>query len=116
MGRIILIALVVLSTHSISEAQHLLLEAESFANSGGWKLDTQSIEAMGSPYMLAHGLGEAVSDATTRVTFPESGTYHVHVRTKDWVARWNAEGQPGRFQVALNGVPLDETFGTQGAD
>ena len=37
--------------------QSLLVEAESFAKHGGWKLDTQFIEVMGSPYLLAHGLG-----------------------------------------------------------
>jgi hypothetical protein len=93
----------------------VFVEAESFAQPGGWKLDTQFIEIMGSPYMLAHGLGQPVDDAVTTVTFPETGTYHVHVRTKDWVARWNAAGAPGQFQLLVDGKPLGETFGTQGA-
>ena len=97
-------------------AESLLVEAESFDSHGGWKLDTQSIESMGSPYMLAHGLGRPVEDATTTVEFPSTGTYHVYVRTKDWVARWGAPGQPGRFQLLVNGKPLDETFGTKGAN
>lgn len=96
-------------------AQDVLVEAESFADPGGWKLDTQFITEMGSPYLLAHGLGRAVKDATTSVEFPEAGTYRVFVRTKDWVARWKAEGQPGRFQLVVNGKPLNETFGTKGA-
>jgi hypothetical protein len=94
----------------------LLIEAESFAQPGGWVLDTQSIEIMGSPYLLAHGLGRPVADATCEVTVPSTGTYHVFVRTKDWVARWNAPGQPGRFQLLVNGQPLTETFGTRGKD
>lgn len=94
----------------------LLLEAESFAEHGGWKLDTQFIDTMGSPYLLAHGLGRPVAEATTEVTFPEPGTYHVFVRTMDWVARWDAPGQPGRFQVMVGGKPLEATFGTVGAD
>ena len=93
----------------------LLVEAESFQQHGGWKLDTQSITAIGSPYLLAHGLGKPVADATTTVQFPQVGTYRVWVRTKDWVARWNAPGAPGRFQLAINGSPLTETFGTKGA-
>lgn len=97
-------------------AQDVLIEAESFDQPGGWKLDTQFIREMGSPYMLAHGLGRPVADATTTVTFPETGAYKVFVRTKDWVARWQAEGQPGRFQLLINGTPLSETFGTTGAD
>ncbi|HQX52154.1 MAG TPA: FAD-dependent oxidoreductase, partial [Planctomycetaceae bacterium] len=100
---------------SIVAANDVLLEAESFTEPGGWSLDTQFIREMGSPYMLAHGLGRPVADATTEVEFKETGTYRVFVRTKDWVARWKAEGQPGRFEVLINGVPLKETFGTKGA-
>ena len=44
------------------------------------------------------------------------GTYHLWVRTKDWVAKWNAPGAPGKFQVTINGQSLPETFGTKGAD
>ena len=92
----------------------LLLEAESFRNPGGWSLDTQFIEIMGSPYLLAHGLGQPVADATTTATLPAAGKYRVWVRTKDWVAHWGAPGTPGRFQVLVNGQPLAETFGTKG--
>lgn len=102
-------------TSTVSAAE-LLVEAESFENHGGWKLDTQFIQEMGSPYLLAHGLGRPVDDATAEVEFPETGRYRVFVRTKDWVARWDAEGQPGKFQVAINGEPLSETFGTQSAE
>jgi hypothetical protein len=96
-------------------AANLLVEAESFAEHGGWKLDTQFITEMGSPYLLAHGLGSPVKDASTEVTFPATGTYRVFARTKDWVARWNAPGQPGRFQLLVDGQALSETFGTKGA-
>ena len=56
---------------------------------------------MGSPYLLAHGLGIPVNDATTQITFPSEGTYRVWVRTKDWVAPWNAPGAPGKFQLLI---------------
>ena len=95
---------------------NVLVEAESFADLGGWSLDTQFIHVMGSPYLLAHGLGVPVADATTTVTFPKAGAYRVFVRTKDWVARWNAPGKPGRFQLLVNGQPLAETFGTKFAE
>ncbi len=98
------------------QSQDVLVEAESFSDAGGWQLDTQFIREMGSPYLLAHGLGRPVEDATTTVTFPSTGTWHVFVRTKDWVARWQAEGQPGQFQLLVNGKPLPQTFGTKGAD
>jgi len=94
----------------------VFVEAESFANHGGWTLDTQFIHIMGSPYLLAHGLGQPVKDAETKVKFPAAGKYHVFARTKDWVARWKAPGAPGKFQVVLNGKPLAHTFGTTGAE
>ncbi|MFM8709441.1 MAG: FAD-dependent oxidoreductase, partial [Planctomycetia bacterium] len=101
---------------AVAAAATVLVEAESFADRGGWSLDTQFIQQMGSPYLLAHGLGRPVADATMTVTFPAAGTYHVFVRTKDWVARWNAPGTPGRFQLLVNGTPLAETFGTKGSE
>ena len=75
--------------------QSVLVEAESFSNHGGWKLDTQFIEQMGSPYLLAHGLGRPVKDATATVEFPAAGQYRVFVRTKDWVAQWKAPALRG---------------------
>jgi len=99
-----------------ANAQQILLEAEQFASLGGWDLDQQSMDQMGSPYLLAHGLGVPVKDATTRVQFPEKGTYFVWVRTRDWVAPWKVPGTPGKFQVLINGKPLATTFGTEGAE
>ena len=97
-------------------AHQVLVEAEGFKDYGGWMFDTQFVDIMGSPYLLAHGLGEPVKDATTTVTFPGTGTYKVFVRTKDWVARWKAPGAPGKFQLLVNDKPLAETFGTKGAE
>ncbi|HLX60290.1 MAG TPA: FAD-dependent oxidoreductase [Planctomycetota bacterium] len=110
----LLTAILVVSFHV--RAEHMLVEAESFTERGGWELDTQFIDIMGSPYLLAHGLGEPVKDATTLVTFPAHGPFKVFVRTKDWVARWNAPGTPGKFQLLINGKALSETFGTKGAE
>ena len=70
---------------------------------------------MGSAYLIAHGLGSPVADATQKVTFPSTGTYHLHVRTKDWVAKWNAPGTPGEFQISINGETVN-TFGNEGAE
>ena len=108
------LALTLAATLPAAAADRLLLEAESFQNPGGWSLDTQFIDLMGSPYLLAHGLGEPVKDATTTATLPSAGKYRVWVRTKDWVAHWGAAGTPGRFQVIINGRALAETFGTKG--
>jgi hypothetical protein len=114
--RILLSIGVLLFPVASSAAEMILVEAESFENPGGWKLDTQFIREMGSPYLLAHGLGRPVRDAETTIQLPASGTWRVFVRTKDWVARWQAPGAPGRFQLLLNGKPLAAEFGTKGAD
>lgn len=96
--------------------EFLFLEAEGFEDLGGWDLDQQSMDQMGSPYLLAHGLGIPVKDAVTQASFPSAGTYRVWVRTRDWVAPWQVPGAPGKFQLLVNGKPLAETFGTKGAD
>ncbi len=94
----------------------VLVEAESFAATGGWVVDQQFMDFMGSPYLLAHGLGIPVQDAHTDVAFAQPGRYRVWVRTRDWVAPWQAPGAPGRFELQLNGRTLKTTFGTEGAD
>lgn len=101
---------------SSQAADSVLVEAESFENAGGWGLDTQFIDSMGSPYLLAHGLGRQVSDASTTIELPSTGKYRVFVRTMDWVGRWKAKGHPGQFEVLINGNSLERTFGTESAD
>lgn len=116
--RVLFLFLTILATLStISQAKDLLwVEAESFEETGGWLVDQQFMDLMGSPYLLAHGLGEPVLDATTTLAFPHAGEYRVWVRTRDWVAPWNAPGAPGRFQLVVDGKPLETTFGTEGND
>ena len=48
-------------------AANIWIEAESFQEKGGWLVDQQMIEGMGSPYLIAHGLGTPVKDALTKV-------------------------------------------------
>ncbi|MBN2451485.1 MAG: FAD-dependent oxidoreductase [Lentisphaeria bacterium] len=98
-----------------SAMEAVLVEAEAFAQPGGWVVDPQFMDQMGSPYLLAHGLGRPVANAVTEAEFPSAGVYHVWVRTLDWVAPWGASGAPGRFQVLVEGRPLEATFGTEGA-
>ena len=93
----------------------ILVEAEGFADISGWVVDPQFMDQMGSPYLLAHGLGVPVKDATTQVSIAKAGSYKVWVRTKDWVAQWKAPGTPGKFQLLINDKPLKTTFGTVGA-
>ena len=96
-------------------AQQVLLEAELFADPGGWDVDQQFMEQVGSSVLLAHGLGVPVKDARTTAKFPAAGSYRLWVRTRDWVAPWKAPGAPGKFQVLVNGKPLSQTFGIEGS-
>lgn len=112
-GRAAAIVFVVFSFVCHSVAADFFLETESFDDLGGWQLDTQFIQQMGSPYLLAHGLGRPVADATKRITIEKPGKYRVWARTIDWVARWGANPSPGRFQIQINGNPLSTTFGTE---
>lgn len=90
---------------------HLLIEAESFRNKGGWLVDPQFVEQMGSPYLLAHGLGIPVENAQTMVNFPEKGLFHIYVRTKNWApGKWKA---PGRFKLVVNTHEINAELGTQ---
>ena len=104
----------ILLANGLAADELVLVETESFPEKGGWVVDQQFMDQMGSPYLLAHGLGEPVPDASGEVELPEAGTYRVWVRTRDWVAPWNAPGAPGRFQLLIDGKPLKATFGTEG--
>ena len=99
-----------------ASAQTVFIEAEALASHGGWKLDTSFTNIVGSPYLLAHGLGKPVADAQGTVKIPAAGEYRVWVRTKDWVGHWNAPGTPGRFQLVINSQAMATEFGTKGAD
>lgn len=106
--------LLMFTTSSWLYAQnHVFVETESFANTGGWVIDQQSFDVMGSSYLLAHGMGRPVKDATTTVNFEKPGKYHVWVRTKDWAP---FPVGPGKFQLSVDGEPIKEIFGASGSD
>ncbi len=109
------VLLATLLTLTAAHAQPLWLEAESFSTPGGWVLDTQFIDVMGSPYLMAHGMGKPVKDASTEIDLP-AGSYTLWARTKNWVGPWDAKGTPGRFEISVNGQKLDHEFGTTGKD
>ena len=75
-------------------------------DAGGWSLDCQFMDVMGSPYLLAHGIGRPVVDARAAVALPAPGEYRIWVRSRNWT-----EGAPGRFTVLVDGKPLGKTFG-----
>ena len=90
----------------------LLVEAESFTNAGGWVVDQQFVDVVGSPYLLAHGKGRPVADAITTTQFTSPGTYRLWVRTKDWTAPLT--NHPGSLKVVVNGAEMPVIFGTTG--
>ena len=94
----------------------LIIEAESFTNKGGWAVDQQFMDQMGSPFLIAHGMGIPVKDASTSVQFPEAGKYRMFVRTRNWAARWTTKDVPGKFQVLINGKAVAPVFGTESMD
>ena len=73
-------------------AGSLFVEAESFSDKGGWVVDQQFTDLMGSPYLLAHGAGTPVAPARTDITIPGDGVYQVWVRTYNWTR--TASGNP----------------------
>lgn len=99
-------------TATASTPTGILIEAEDFDDYGGWVLDSQFETIMGSPYLLAHGLGRPVADATTAIEVPSAGEYEVWVRAKDWVPGYH----PGRFALSINGQKLGTEFGANDQD
>lgn len=109
------IALLATACMTASAAGRIFLETESFAEKGGWCLDQQFMDLMGSPYLLAHGMGKPVADASTTFHVKQKGQYHVYVRTYNWTSPWTDKKGPGAFHVALNGETLDSELGTTGS-
>jgi hypothetical protein len=106
--------LTLLSTVTFAYAETpstILLEAEQFASKGGWMVDTQFIESMGSPYLNAHGLGKPVADAEATIKIPNAGDYTVWVRTIDWSERLKRAEGAGRFSLSVNGKPVGTEMG-----
>ena len=96
-------------------AADVFVETEGFDSKGGWSVDQQFMDQMGSPYLLAHGIGTPGADAETTVMVPEPGTYHVWVRTYNWTSPWLA-GKPGagRFGLKVQDKMLSKNLGTDG--
>lgn len=90
----------------------LWLDTEHFMEYGGWKLDTQYVHLMGSAYLIAPGVGEPVADASTVVLNPRPGMFRVWIRTRDWLPEYH----PGRFEVHVNGQPLETVCGVADQD
>ncbi len=109
-----LMILIVFSTVVFAN-NSILVEAENFQNKGGWVVDQQFTHTMGSPYLLAHGLGKPVADASTVVNFTRKGKYKVYVRTYNWTSPWSEQKGPGKFKLVVNGRELSAELGNSGS-
>ena len=112
----LLFALALLAKVHPAAAETLWIEAESLSDRGGWVTDTQPTLTVGSPYLMAHGLGKPVADARGQISLRNAGRYRAWVRTRDWVAPWKAPGAPGRFELHINGKPTGTVLGTSGVE
>ncbi len=90
----------------------LWFEAEQFQNTAGWSNDSQFVDFMGSPYLLAAGLGKPVADASTTANIPKTGKYRLWARCKDWFPTHS----PGQFQITVAGKTSPVTFGKAESD
>jgi len=88
------------------------VDTEDFDDYGGWLMDNQFVHLMGSPYLIATGIGEAVEDAKTSVNVLKEGEYYVWVRARNW----EKEYAPGRFKILLDGKQLNKEFGAAPTD
>ena len=91
---------------------NLFIEAESFAERGGWVIDSASMLQMGSAYLMAHGAGVPVADASSVIDVKKDGDYFVYIRTRDWTAVWGKGTPAGRFQFLIDGKDNGIVFGT----
>ncbi|MDP6047588.1 MAG: hypothetical protein QGG25_18400, partial [Phycisphaerae bacterium] len=105
-------SLAVLLSFSIAGAGVVWLEAEAFEKTGKWSNDSQHVDLMGSPYLLATGVGRPVADAITTAKIPAAGKYVLWVRCRDWFPSHS----PGQFSVIVGGKASDVTFGKAKTD
>ncbi|MBR5138744.1 MAG: FAD-dependent oxidoreductase [Alistipes sp.] len=111
-----LVAALVLCVACGNKTTSIYVEAESFEDKGGWSVDQQFTFEMGSPYLIAHGMGEAVADASTEVSFKQPGVYHIYVRTFNWTSRWSDKRGPGLFRIGVGDELLEAELGVTGEE
>jgi hypothetical protein len=91
-----------------SRSVKVWVDAADFNDFGGWRLDTQFTHAMGSPCLIAPFFeGKPAKDAVATVGIPQSNTYVLWVRARNWIQ----DHAPGRFTVGVNNQVSDSVFG-----
>ncbi len=113
MRRVICYISILMLTALMGQSTTLMFETEAFKDKGGWVVDQQFMDQMGSSFLLAHGLGVPVADAVQSIDIPVAGVYRVFARTRNWNARWNKKNAAGRFQILINGKVCGEELGNQ---
>ncbi len=108
------IAALVASAANVVAASEIFVEAETFDSKGGWVVDQQYMDLMGSPYLMAHGMGVPVADASTSFDVEDAGKYHIYVRTYNWTSPWFNGAGPGAYSLALNDKVVAKKLGTVG--
>lgn len=96
----------------MDKGNSILITAASFAQYGGWVLDSQFFDLIGSSYLLAHGLGNVVNDASHIFVVENQGDYNIFVRTRNWTAYWSDAPTPGRFELFIDDKSVG-IFGTE---
>lgn len=107
---LILLTLIILAGCDYSK-DRIFIEAESFSDYGGWVNDAQFIDQMGSPYLMAHGLGIPVEDAITQFQVEEAGDYYTYLRTFNWIAPFGEFDAPGKYQLLIDGQVIGKILG-----
>ncbi len=90
----------------------IFIEAESFCNKGGWVVDQQSMRVIHSAYLMAHGMGVPVENASTEFSVAHEAKYYVWALTRDWTGVWDIKEPAGIFNIAIDAEVLPETLGT----
>ncbi len=95
---------------------NIFIEAESFKTKGGWVVDTTSMESIHSAYLMAHGMGIPVADASTEFEVLDSGEYYIWSLTRDWTSVWDVKDSAGKYTIKIDGTELENTLGTNGKE
>lgn len=115
MDKKLITLLIVLIGCLTAKASEIFLEAESFSRHGGWVVDQQFMDQMGSPYIMAHGMGIPVEDASTNFDVSTTAIYYIYVRTYNWTSPWTSHRGPGGFQLKVNGKSMPSRLGDTGS-
>ena len=111
----VILCFLLISLSVQAQKKSIFIEAENFDNKGGWVVDQQFMDLMGSSYLMAHGMGVPVADAETTSEFPSTGEYTVFVRTFNWTSPWHDGEGPGKFNLLINGQKVGDVLGTEGS-